>query len=409
MCYIDDQLAKAFLNAEGSTCSFFAKATGLQSSAATLLVESLNGWKNPSLALNNIKDLSDEAGRGLTGFNGHLSLNGLKQISVQVAKALATCSGSVYLGGLEELSAEAADQLSSFYGRTLVLGLKELSPEAANGLGGIKREQCHLYLDKLTHLLPGTARNLAKFQGSSLSLDGLKEFSDEVATGLSSLAGPEIFGCNLHLNGVEHISNDAAQAFEKFIGFSLQMNRLTCISASSARSISQAQVSVISLRGLKMLPQEVATEFAQFEGFLFFDGVESISASTLKLIESFQCLRLSLNGIVGLSDDDARSLSKLNSCDLCIDGVTELSDSAASSLSEFRGELSLRGLSELSEVAAEALARREAKMKLRSPRLSNATAKILAARARLQKEHYRPMNGTLNGLGSGYGTWWPGH
>ena len=74
---------------------------------------------DPSVELNQYKEIEELAAYKLLNYNGDLDLDGLEAISDPVAEYLSTQSGgSLHLCGLEELSDDAAESFSKRW-RTL--------------------------------------------------------------------------------------------------------------------------------------------------------------------------------------------------------------------------------------------------------------------------------------------------
>jgi hypothetical protein len=177
------------------------------------------------LELDGLKKLSAEAAKDLvkhgdlqdpddgyedqpSGFS--LSLNGLTELPEDVAEALSDYRSDLKLDGLNEISSVAAKALSKrewMLGLSLN-GLRKISAEVAESLSKCER---FLALDGLTEISYDVAKALSKHQ-DMLGLDGLTQISDEVAEALSHHVG------DLYLNGITSLSDAAAESLSKHRG-----------------------------------------------------------------------------------------------------------------------------------------------------------------------------------------------
>ena len=131
----------------------------------------------------------------------------------------------------------------------------------------------------------------------------------------------------LHLAGLTKLSDAAAEKFSVFGAsrpgcLALSLDGLQSLSDDAAESLSKCECWHLSLDGLTSLSD---------------DGAESLSKNR-------DCL--CLNGLTSLSEAAAESLSKHNGVysdgELSLGGLTSISDTAAESLSKHEGQLSFQ-------------------------------------------------------------------
>ncbi|MDC0548047.1 hypothetical protein OAO16_03715 [Opitutales bacterium] len=219
------------------------------------------------LILNNISKLSDEAAIELSKHQGKLHLNGLCELSDISAKSLSLHDGEIYLDNLKNLSETAANHLSLLLddsiakspkekklARCILIsdsaaqilaktqnhcplnGLVSLTESAAEALSGIPKRLAEKYLsypesnpgyskakggwlgslelDGLTTLSENTASIISSF--GSLSLNGLKELSVELAIALSKPKLHKEGFCCLKLYGLTDVSDSTAKELAKY-------------------------------------------------------------------------------------------------------------------------------------------------------------------------------------------------
>jgi hypothetical protein len=175
------------------------------------------------------------------------------------------------------------------------------------------------------------ARELSRFQGYELSLDGLTSMDIDVAKALAKFQGAK-----LSLDGLADTDKETVKELAKFKGDWLVL-------------------------GVTSLDKEDAREFAKGEGNgLSFDRLSSIDKEVAHELSRFQGYRLSLKGLTSISKDVAHELAKCSpppnspSKYLGLDGLTSCDRDVAHELAKFYGQLGLYALRSInSDVARE--------------------------------------------------------
>jgi len=170
----------------------------------------------------------------------------------------------------------------------------------------------------------------------------------------------EKFGIlKLLLNGMDNLSDELALILSQWVG-EIQLNGLKSISTGAALSLSKNHHDAIWLNGLVDLSGGVASKLIHNTGWLHLDGLLTLSNETLSSFSKFKH-GLSLNGLVQLTDNDAKLLIKNKKSQyplgLYLNGLTVLTLPTAIELAKYPGALHLNGLSNLQDDIAEALSK----------------------------------------------------
>ena len=251
--------------------------------------------------------------RELAKHKGALSLGGLEFIDLDVARELANMKGGLSLGGLKSIDKDVAQELANATAKSLQFdGLTSLDSKAPQELAKFKGG--FLGLNGLESIDKDVARELAKFEGKILYLQGLKSIDKGAAQGLASFKGDlldnPLADVWLRLEGLVTINQDVARELAKFEGTYLALNGLKFID----KIVASEMVSFrghIDLQGLKSIDKDVAQELAKFEGKLLdLDGLESIDKDVARELASVKG-RLSLTGLRFI-DKDTLEILKSN-------------------------------------------------------------------------------------------------
>lgn len=394
------------------------------------LARVLAKFVGPRLSLGGMAAVSAEAAAALAGYPGDLVLAGLRELPPDIAAAFTTrpapkMFGSprpvIRLGGLASLSVASAEKLATADRDVHLAGLHALTPELARALVG---GSSGMYLDgvtdmdtdvaeiiaaapafvrlgglrKLSH--PALARKLLRhyttYGNSSLwdarsltsispevadlfahhagdvSLDGLEEIDERVATALGSHVGGRLMehgplAGTLSLDGLERVDEPVARALvrghlepppadpaDRWY-WTLSLDGVRELGPDAARALAASRGG-LSLGGIRQLPPGVAAILAGHPGpELRLDGLTSLSVEDAHLIAKHGG-RVSLDGLVDLAPDVADALAT-HEHGLELDGLTTLSPECAATLSRLRGGLSLEGIRALDPRAEAALAR----------------------------------------------------
>ena len=235
--------------------------------------------------------------------------NQIKELTAEEARQLVAhhAKPTLSLDGLTAISDDAARSLAGFRGRYLKLnGLANASDEAVRALAEFKGEA--LFLDGLTKVSDAQAAALGAFKGNILSLNGLTAISDAQAEALASYSG------HLKLDGLIRLSPEALTAFSR-----LDKNRLITgkrVAAATTHTPDSARVFVglavprrLTSSNLAALDSpdavEVAKIFAAAEGPLNLRRLYRVSRPALEaLVEKKDLLLPALDTLEITAGDD---------------------------------------------------------------------------------------------------------
>ena len=132
-----------------------------------------------------------------------------KTLTLKTAKAFIKSPTKVDLSGFQIIDADAAKKLAKYRGSDLNLNsLRNLSKQVAKALAAAK-DCCGLHLDSLTDLSLDAAMELGMFKGG-IFLNALTDLSAEVAKELTKTPKR-----HLHFNSLKELSLDAAKELTK--------------------------------------------------------------------------------------------------------------------------------------------------------------------------------------------------
>jgi hypothetical protein len=323
----------------------------------------------------NVCRLTKEVAIWLGRHHGSLVLDTVKSLAPILAKEIAHCPGEcLSLNGLKNITDSTAKQLSKFKGKSLVL----------EGLDSF-------------NLAPNTAKALAEFKGAELRLSGISEISDEIANSLSKFRGrldlpswnpildtPEHLGllqklcdtsCDLCFQNLERLTDKQAMILEKYICF---VEKLTLPALrefpdtpghiSLASTLATATFEEIKLGRLERIGNQVAKELSLSPYDLGLPSITSLDDSEghIQLAKKLSQNRSSENfmNLKELSAVAAEQLAQLETS-LHLDGLESASDETLEAVSKHRGgELSLMKLSSISDAGAASLAFHEGTLRL---------------------------------------------
>ena len=226
----------------------------------------------------------------------YISLNSLETLSEDVAHHLGSFRGTLYLDGLETLEANVAQCLRPLHGERHLNGITNLSAEAARSLvgdldavdnGGVGR----LSLDGVQDLplavaeaLTGKNNPQSPVWWEFLSLNGLDTLSPEAARALVWNSEDQQGGCeSLSLDGLRSMSNELAEAFSGYDG-TLSLDGVRELSKQAAGSLAK-HVGSLSLRGLLTLTDEAAEALAIHDGDVYLGDSTMLSVLSASLLK----------------------------------------------------------------------------------------------------------------------------
>lgn len=113
------------------------------------------------------------------------------------------------------------------------------------------------------------------------------------------------------------------------------------------------------LDGLSSLTPEVCVVLADFRGpVIVLDGIQSLSADAAKALAAFPGRAILLNGLSSPTADTARELMRFKGKTMVLNGITEMPRGVAAALATYKGNtLALNGITTFSDEDAEALAK----------------------------------------------------
>jgi hypothetical protein len=280
-----------------------------------------------------------------------VKLDGFSSITLDAAEVLADCDDYLDLGSLTNLPDEVAKRLGQSTCAISLNGLKELSEELAIALS--ENRGGFLDLKGLTKISDKAAVAIAKFKGNYLYLGGVTSMSDELAEELALYRGTMIELSNLH-----ELSESAAAKFCK-IHANVSLPSLKVISVPVAESLSKL-TDRLDL-GLESISEGAAAALAENESLLVLTHLRELKDREAAELAKHRgpLLLYDLNSLPNTPGhlDLARKLSEDQS-DRMFTRITELSDEVAEVLGEEAGDLGFKRLPSLSPRAAKAFAQK---------------------------------------------------
>ena len=217
-----------------------------------------------------------------------------------------------------------------------------------------------LFLQRLESIDKDVARELAKFKGKRLGLNGLQFIDKDTAAELAKFEG-EI----LYLQGLKSIDKGVARRLASFKGDSwnelskdgwLRLEGLVALDKDVARELAKFEGSYLALGGLNSIDQDVGRELASFEGHLGLQGLKSIDKAVARELAKFEGERLGLNGLESIDKESAQELASLKGA-LALSGLKAIDREVAKVLAERDREMSLGSLKSIDKNVARELAK----------------------------------------------------
>ena len=217
-----------------------------------------------------------------------------------------------------------------------------------------------LFLQRLESIDKDVARELAKFKGKRLGLNGLQFIDKDTAAELAKFEG-EI----LYLQGLKSIDKGVARRLASFKGDSwnelskdgwLRLEGLVALDKGVARELAKFEGSYLALGGLNSIDQDVGRELASFEGHLCLQGLKSIDKAVAWELAKFEGERLGLNGLESIDKESAQELASLKGA-LALSGLKAIDREVAKVLAERDREMSLGSLKSIDKNVARELAK----------------------------------------------------
>lgn len=317
------------------------RLTHLSDAAAEALARTQSG-----LCLDGLVDVSDAAIRSLATNTHGLSLNGLLSLSDKAATSLAGHTGShLSLNGVATLSDAAVAALSKYRGTLKLGGLKTLSLPQAESLA---RHSGVLDLNGVSLLSDLAFIALAEHR-DGFSLNGLTALSTTAASALVDRANslpstvgwcmlPGLHKCSLALDGLTSLNQEVADVLAQLKGGPLSLNGVTELTAAAAGALASCRIKYLHLNGLTTLSADVASALSGFRGILALNGVKTLSPEAAEKLAGFKGLKVSMAGLVELSDAATFALAHHKS-NVALPELTAVSEQGAAALRACRCEL----------------------------------------------------------------------
>jgi len=174
----------------------------------------------------------------------------------------------------------------------------------------------------------------------------------------------------LYLNGLTTLDVETAKALAEFTGSTLTLKGLTMLDAGTATALAEFKGGYLALNRLTTLDAATAKALAEFKGvWLSLNGLATLDADTVKALAEFKVGRLELNvrkvlsGRTTLDVDMAKTLAAFDAWDgnLFFIVAIESPDSVeiAAALAKRKGPLSLPKLKKISPKTLAALIEKE--------------------------------------------------
>ncbi|MFO1065689.1 MAG: hypothetical protein U0892_17650 [Pirellulales bacterium] len=321
------------------------------------------------LSLNGLTVLDASTAEALTAeMKGGLRLNGLTELSPKAATALAKqdyielnqlqphrsvlvelgkMRGILQLNGIHSLDAESAAELAAGPTRLSLDGLLELDAMTARQLASSK---AFISVDSLTSVSDGVADEMA-MHSTGWSLKGLKSLTHpRLAAALSATPN------NIELFKVETLDVNCLESLTRGEGsltlglFELPVEQARVLAKSSRR---------LTLLNVAKLSSEQIDLFVQSGVRMSLPGLTELTDVRLasKLAKDAGSL-LDLRKLQAIPDDVAFELAQGRAI-LLLSGLKNLSTPMARSLADYRGNLNLTGLTNLTDEASECFRSRQ--------------------------------------------------
>lgn len=204
----------------------------------------------------------------------------------------------------------------------------------------------------LRSLDSATAKELAKFHGKLIMLDGLMRLDAATAAELANFRGDKLV-----LDGLTKLDVVTAEELAKCRCDTITLRHLTSLSTETAKALAEFRGDEINLCGLPTLSAEAANALVQFRGdLLVLNGLTTLSAEVASALAQFRGDKLMLIGVTSLSAEAAKALASFGG-EIWLDGLTTLSPEVAEALAKHKhkGVVTLFGLHTLPDKAAAAL------------------------------------------------------
>jgi hypothetical protein len=227
--------------------------------------------EDDEITFDGLAELEEGFSGALADYGGLITLDGVVDLTPEDALRLATWGDAGWRGlsldGLAEMPEDLAAGLVAYgQGRYCWLslgGITEISPLAA----AILAECCaHLSLDGLSEASDEVMASFSRFTGFYLDLSGLLYLSEAAAASLAAIESHSAWDCTLILDGLSHISQEAAEHLAEFRG-NLSLDGVECLTKRTAEILARHR-GHLSLMGLECVSNAMRAAFSTHEGFV---------------------------------------------------------------------------------------------------------------------------------------------
>ena len=369
----------------------------------------LANFKGTFLSLSGHETLDAGIATALAPFQGELFLNDLTALDAAAARELAAANASfLHLNGLTTLTPDAAEALAGFPRGVCFRNLKHLTAAAA-------RLQVQAPQDKFSF---NYGLN-SKFSFNSGLNSSVSVLDPEAARVMAKYASQVLGNNSFGYGGLTTLSPDVARELAKFSGGSLDLNGVTVIDADTARALvgfhkdgcgapdrrqcARASqqcphcTASISLEGLTTLSAEVAAILGQFKGdTLRLGNTRNVPAAAMGPILAFEGSMLDMPSVTTV-DFNTRPPTRAWQPPQDMPSITSLDlDTATTLVASARWDGQLPDITALdspdSVAIAQALAKRKGRLAL--PNLEKISPKTLTALLK-KKDVQLPLIETL--------------
>lgn len=213
-----------------------------------------------------LANLSPTAAKYLSKHKGKfLAIDGLKELTEDQASELSHYKGTLRLSSVKSLTEKTAESLSGTQGQLNLSGLAEIGETEAHTKLFAKLLE-NQYGIEFKHLknLPSKAAELIHLHPGNYNFPKVNKITDETSEFLGKIPG----NGRLDLNGLKELSPKAAIALRQFQGFSLSLDGLMELSPEVAIELVKFKGSYLSLKGLKPISLEVEKILQEYQGKL---------------------------------------------------------------------------------------------------------------------------------------------
>jgi serine/threonine protein kinase len=311
-------------------------------------------YEGREIELNKIQRLDLETATVLGSFNGErINLRGLEYLDARVAKELSLFRGVIYLDGLRyarsaalrilqqnlqtfKVSESIRKRFTRLNRTNQLLQQTQLTAKDARRL--VNDGYPQLTFAYLRTLNPGTAKEIAKFEGSALHFHKLTSLTPEVARELVKCPVERL--CLTGLLAVEdltsHVLSQSRQS-QLFLG-------VRTLSTESALELAQFKGSVLRFSRLLQLDLETLKALTKYRGTELYLGLGRLTSQYARLAATSKVSNtLGFDNLTTLDIESARELVRYPGARLSLQGLRNINGALRRVLRDYPGDVIIAG------------------------------------------------------------------